>query len=99
MRCYVDSQDLAGGGVRVVFNGFRKIACSPGFHGEVILEIGLRSTGVISLTADAEKLSATAYPGESVKFWLTARSSVNTPQTDNYRSIQPRGRGGWCRRI
>jgi hypothetical protein len=81
-------------GVGIVFNGFRKIAYSPGFRGELILEIGLRTIGVISLTADAEKLSATAYSGESFKSWLTVRSSADTPQTDNYRSIQPRGRGG-----
>jgi hypothetical protein len=55
-------------GVRVLFNGFRKIAYSPGFHGEAILEIGLRTNGVISLTTEAEKLSATAYSGESFKF-------------------------------
>ena len=86
-------------GVGIVFNGFRKIVYSPGFRGEVILEIGLRTIDVISLTADAEKLSATAYSGESFKSWLTARSSADTRETDNYRSIQPRGRGGWCRRI
>jgi hypothetical protein len=54
-----------------VVNGFRKIAYSPGFHSEAILEIGLRTIGVISLTTDAENLSATAYSGESFKSSLS----------------------------
>jgi hypothetical protein len=55
-----------------VVNGFRKIAYSPGCHSEAILEMSLRTIGVISLTSDAENLSATAYSGESFKSWLSS---------------------------
>jgi hypothetical protein len=60
--------------------------------------MGLLTIGVISLTTDAEKLSATAYSGEYIKVLVPCHPWI--PQrTDNYRSIQPRGRGEWCRRI
>jgi hypothetical protein len=81
-------------GVRVVFNGFRKIAYSPGFHGEASVEIGLRTIGVISLTTDAEKLSATAYSGESFKSSLSSRPSADSPANLPL-TLDPATRTGW----
>jgi hypothetical protein len=94
MRHYVDSEDPAGRGVRVVFNGFRKIAYRPGFHGEAILAICLWTIGVISLTTGAEKLSVTAYSDESYNFWWPG-AVIRRYRRNRRLTLDPATRARW----
>jgi hypothetical protein len=70
-------------GVRVVFNGFRRIACNSGCRGGAFSEIALQAVDVISLTTGAENLSATAYSGEFLHVLVDGRGLPPIPpQTD-----------------